>query len=90
MIVNQVNCDSLCGAHFLDLVDVMDSTVVQDQNTPRSGIGVHDFKEALEPLNKLFTVIATDFDMRINETIDGDRWEKRISGSTLSNTSQVR
>lgn len=60
----------LCITHFLDVFDVMNSTVVQNQNTPWSGVWIHYLQEALKPLYELFPVVSTDFHVSIDEAVD--------------------
>ncbi|KAJ7923950.1 hypothetical protein B0H13DRAFT_2399012 [Mycena leptocephala] len=57
--------------HLLNLVDMVNSAVVKDQNTAWGRIGIHDFEQTLQPLNKLFTIVAANFDMRVNEAVNG-------------------
>jgi hypothetical protein len=50
---------------------MVNSAVVKDQNTAWGRVGIHDLEQTLQPLNKLFTIVAANFDMRVNEAVNG-------------------
>jgi hypothetical protein len=50
---------------------MVNSAVVEDENTAWSRIAIHDLEQTLQPLNKLFTIVAANFDVRVNEAVDG-------------------
>jgi hypothetical protein len=66
----------LCIAHVLNFLDMMDSAVIQDQDTLWSRIRIHYFQEAIKPLDELFAIVTTNFDMCIDKTVHGDRRKK--------------
>jgi hypothetical protein len=66
----------LCIAHVLNFLDMMDSAVIQDQDTSWSRIRIHYFQEAIKPLDELFAIVTTNFDMCIDKTVHGDRRKK--------------
>jgi hypothetical protein len=49
---------------------MVNSAVVEDQNTAWGRIGIHNIKQTLQPFDKLFTIVAADFDVRVNEAVN--------------------
>jgi hypothetical protein len=64
---------------LLNARDMMDLTVVENQDTARGGIGIHDTEDAFKPFYKLVTVVAADLDMAVNNAINRDSREHRVA-----------
>jgi hypothetical protein len=50
-------------------------TVVENQDTVRGGVGVHDIEDTFKPFHELIAVVAADLDVAVNNAINGDSRE---------------
>ena len=70
---------SLFLTHLRYAFHMMDAAIIKDKHAMLSWIRVHDFQQALQPVQKLFSIVTAHFDMAVDDTTGCDGQKHRIS-----------
>jgi hypothetical protein len=60
--------------HLVHTRDVMNLAIVENKDTIRGRVGVHDGKQSMQELEELLSIVATNLDMTVNDAARGNGW----------------
>lgn len=66
-------------AHLSDSRNMVDTAVIENENTTWGWIWVHLLQETLQPFQKLITIVASGFNMTVEDTADRQCRKNRVS-----------
>ena len=52
----------------------MNLAIVENKDTIRGRVGVHDSKQSMQELEELLSIVATNLDMTVNDAARGNGW----------------
>jgi hypothetical protein len=58
---------------------MMNSTIIQDEDTARGWVGVHDRQYTLKPFHELITIITPNLDVTVDDAIYGECWKHGVT-----------